>query len=253
MTNKEWRARQAELHTQEMLDKYADRIEKSIKDSKVYDKFDESIDYVKRPITKIDIEAKTTSEMISKVCNKYKDSRVCALNFASYKNAGGGYIKGAMAQEEAICIDSYLYNVLSSDFITHNFYEKNLKDLHYALYDNNLVYSPDILFFNACNCDIITCAAPNISCYNKYNRKLSDRDYFNLLVDRIEGIFKVAILNKVDYIILGAWGCGVFGNDANTVANAFNKVIQKYKGAFKSIYFAIPDIRNRVAFEKEFQ
>lgn len=42
-------------------------------------------------------------------------------------------------------------------------------------------------------------------------------------------------------IILGAWGCGVFGNYASDMARFFQQVIveEKYGGYFREICFAI--------------
>lgn len=49
----------------------------------------------------------------------------------------------------------------------------------------------------------------------------------------------VAATNKVDILILGAFGCGAFANDPNAVAQAFRDAITLYKKRFDVIEFAI--------------
>ena len=86
-----------------------------------------------------------------------------ALNFASYRNAGGGYLKGAMAQEECLCMESWLYNVLSE---MDDYYAYNEAHLRNGLYENAAIYTPDVGFMRSKgykSCDILTCAAPNYS------------------------------------------------------------------------------------------
>ena len=87
--------------------------------------------------------------------------------------------------------------------------------------------------------DIITCAAPNI--YVGWNEKLdiSDEVLFKIHEKRLRKIIDVAVLNMADVIILGAFGCGAFGNPPLVVASAANKVLKDYRFAFKSIEFAI--------------
>ena len=47
---------------------------------------------------------------------------------------------------------------------------------------------------------------------------------------------------KVDILILGSWGCGVFGGDINVVARMFAEFLQgKYAGAFHTVSFSTLD------------
>ena len=61
---------------------------------------------------------------------------------------------------------------------------------------------------------------------------------------KIDFIFKIAIYYNYKNIVLGALGCGAFGNSPEEVAELFNDVIQKYHNNFDNIYFAIKSIRD---------
>ena len=66
-------------------------------------------------------------------------------------------------------------------------------------------------------CDVITCAAPNRNVSIKYtNVSLTENN--KILYNRIEYIKDIALNQHVDTLILGAYGCGVFKQDATTVA-----------------------------------
>lgn len=73
---------------------------------------------------------------------KYREGKTCVLNFASFKNPGGGFLKGTIAQEEYLCQNSTLYNVLSQ---FTSYYEKNRLNTNDALYWNRAIYSPGIV------------------------------------------------------------------------------------------------------------
>lgn len=63
-------------------------------------------------------------------------------------------------------------------------------------------------------------------------------------LERIEKVFQIAIVNDHETLILGAWGCGVFKNPPEMVAECFNIMLDKYSKFFTKIVFAIPDDKN---------
>ena len=54
----------------------------------------------------------------------------------------------------------------------------------------------------------------------------------------------------VDTLVLGAWGCGVYGNNPEDMSYIMNKVCKKYGGLYKNIVFAVPRGYNLDAFQK---
>ena len=50
----------------------------------------------------------------------------------------------------------------------------------------------------------------------------------------------MAVASKDKNLILGAWGCGIFGNNPETIANLFLQEIELRKGYFENVIFAIP-------------
>lgn len=60
-----------------------------------------------------------------------------------------------------------------------------------------------------------------------------------LHIKRLRRILDIAVTNKVENIVLGAFGCGAFMNDPKVVASATAEVIRDYHLAFRAIEFAI--------------
>ena len=69
-------------------------------------------------------------------------------------------------------------------------------------------------------------------------------------------VLTVAASKHVDILVLGAFGCGAFINDPETVAKAYKIALQEFSGVFKHVEFAIKSgeekTRNYRAFEKVF-
>ena len=236
----------AEKHFKEMQSPIVKGLtEHSVKNSIVYH---DLISY-ENDITVID---STTENAIF----KYKNLGIpCVLNFASFTRPGGGFIKGSIAQEEALCHVSNLYNVLLSfkEYYDENYNNPSFKT---GLYDNWAIYSPLIYFkvvdFEA-YANVITCPAPNYNIYKTiplYNDILGDITYDDILRSRIKYVLDIARDNEQKILILGAFGCGVFGNDPIKVAAIFKGELRNYK--FEKVIFAIPHTNNGnyVAFKK---
>ncbi|MEE3344238.1 MAG: TIGR02452 family protein [Bacilli bacterium] len=203
--------------------------------------------------TKIRVVQDTSQNAIFKIKT---EGKMAVLNFASYKKPGGGYINGAMAQEEALCHCSNLYQVLSYDKLQKEFYEYNNEHLNKGLYDSRIIYSPDIVFYrdntdldninkdiDTRKCNVITCAAPNKNAAQNYQH-IPDYAINHIMKDRILSILNVAKHQHIEILILGAFGCGVFGNDITITAKIFKECLTKYqyyRNIFTVVAFAIPD------------
>ena len=250
--NKSARASMARAHTAMMDEKFADIIEECAAKTVEYPDMHVP-DILQHPnyiYPYIFCVAETTTQCLYHIVNQsfIPDNhnkgftKIALLNFASYKHPGGMFMEGSIAQEEALCHESILYNVLRLH--DKDYYARNRASTNRALYNDNLLYSPDVIFIdpndNVVKADVITSAAPNASAALKYS-KVDEEDIFYALYSRIDHILYAAMDNHVDTLILGAYGCGVFGNDPCMVADIFiHYLCGKYYGQFNAIYFAIP-------------
>lgn len=239
--DKEKRAEQAKRHTKMMEEQYSNEINKSARDTMYYLPEFECNKRTSKRTTGITID---DIDSVSAVF-RYSEtgSKLAVLNFSSYKNPGGMFLNGSKAQEECLCHESFLYNVLSRK---QDFYEWNNKHKNRALYMNRALYSPNIMFFKngeRVSCDVITCAAPNKSTAQKY-QNVSNEENTKVLRLRIKFVLDIAKDNGVDVLILGAYGCGVFGQDAKEVAGIFKEYLETtHANCFERVIFAIPSGR----------
>lgn len=235
------RAEKAVKHIKEMEQGYSDSIKKALWGSKIYhgrDSFGVQA-YSRFPeLTEIRVVDSDTVTALFKHTN-IKDN-VALLNFASYKYPGGGFIGGSLAQEESLCHASTLYNVLKD--MDDVFYEAHRKDLNSGLYKDEAIFSPYIQFFKQQykprEASVITCAAVNRGVAKK--KGISDVEVNRAMKARVNFIMDIAVERGIDTLILGAFGCGVFGNSPHKVAGYFLQYLMEHPNAFKKVVFAIP-------------
>ena len=218
----------------EYFEKYSDF---GYKDIKVDDKF------------KLNVHVESTLQGIFRLTNEGKKN-IVALNFASAKRPGGGFLKGTVAQEESLARTSSLYFSLRC---CTEYYENPQA----PYYSDKMIFSPNVVFIKddagnmldtPVTASIITVAAPNLRDAENVDH-LKIRDIF---VRRIYNVLKLAKDKGCENVILGAFGCGVFMNDPRMVAKYFKWVIkQEFENSFESIVFSIYEkpIENVMAFK----
>lgn len=243
--NKSERANTAQAHTITMSMNYEKEIEHSIRETITYGK-DTQVLTNEDNINRYDnTEIIVCQEDSVSAILKFNKDKTAVLNFASYKNPGGGFMNGSRAQEESLCHESFLYNVLRR--YNNNYYNWNNTYKNRGLYFNRALYSPKVCFEREdekCFCDVITCAAPNYTTASKYCH-VSKNVNSRTLRSRIDFVLSIAAKQQVNTLILGAFGCGVFGQDATEVASIFKeRLTTKYKKTFKNVYFAVPVIND---------
>ena len=165
--------------------------------------------------------------------------RPLALNFANGIEPGGGFLGGARAQEEVLCRSSALYATLVGDAMYQHHKGRPLPDsTEWA------IYSPDVPVFRTDAGGVldkpwllsfVTCAAP----YAPAVGQPASRD---LLRGRICRMLEIARGYGHQTLVLGAWGCGAFGNDPHDTASDFRAALEsEFDGAFLEVVFAITD------------
>ena len=244
-------AERANMHTMNMTLKYLKPINKCVKGTTVY-RIDEPIPVVNVRDTKATFKLVNLDSVsaIFEFATGNENSKTAVLNFASFKEPGGLFLKGSTAQEEALCHESFLYNVLRN--FQRSYYDVNNKNLNRGLYKNTALYTPNIIFFKNNRlqiCDVITCAAPNRNVGIKYTN-VSIEENNKVLYERISYIKDIALHQNVETLILGAFGCGVFKQDATTVAKYIKEI---FEDTGMEIILAVPgDSENYKKFKEIF-
>lgn len=160
----------------------------------------------------------------------------CCLNFASHKRPGGGYkavenlrmpIK---TQEEDLFRRSDLPLTMDSEDVRRNYYPLKGRA---ALYTSRALVTKDK------NLDpVSTYAVSVVTMPAVVNPRPEDHD---LVVGKAKRVLEIAAHHRHYDLILGAWGCGIFGNDPEEIAEIFRSLIRgEFEGIFDLILFAIP-------------
>lgn len=197
------------------------------------------------PLPRVDVTAETTAAAARRLARE--GLRVAALNFASARNPGGGFLGGARAQEEDLARASALYPCLLAQ---PEYYDVN-RACPSMLYTDHLIYSPAVPFFRGDDrrlleepfaCGIITAPAPNAG-QALLRDGAAGPAITRTLRARASLVLAAAAAEGERHLVLGAWGCGVFRNDPDEVAALFAEALRApaFAGRFDRVVFAIHD------------
>ena len=189
------------------------------------------------------------------------------LNLASNVSPCGGYNKGTNAQEESLC---YMSTLSQSLYQFGNIKYKHIReagvpntpDVYPLDINYGGIYSPDVTFFRhnlnkfyslrekRFSCSVITVASLGNREKNDY---IDDESmYFNkdgtlnkegreIESNKIRTIFRIALINNHDSIVLGAFGCGAYHLFPEEISDLFHSILNEdeFKNRFKKVVFAI--------------
>ncbi|KAJ6018052.1 hypothetical protein N7451_001431 [Penicillium sp. IBT 35674x] len=209
------------------------------------------------------------------------------INFASHRKPGGGWLNGAMAQEESICYRSSLS--LSLD---HSYYPLALDELIYSPYilimrsdlasghtllelpcatpqdlpvvsgitiaavhqpavQTVMIDNPSIRVSKYTLCS--HCGSPSPSSSRHCTRQVFARERdIELTKTKMRLALRAAALNGHVLLVLGALGCGVYANPPAEIAKFWLEVLSEHEfegNWWREVYFAVYDSKNKGTFE----
>ncbi|OSC98446.1 hypothetical protein PYCCODRAFT_1454428 [Trametes coccinea BRFM310] len=181
--------------------------------------------------------------------------RIGVLNFASAKKPGGGFLKGAQAQEESIARSSTLYPTLMTR-TSQEFYTLHNRDPKGGYYSHAMIYSPGVTVFRddhggwvePFQVDVLTSPAVNAGVVREtlHGRVAGDSvegKIAQVMRERMARILYLYETKGVKNLVLGSFGTGVFRNDVTTIATIWADLLMgdnaRFKDSFDHVVFSI--------------
>ncbi|KAF3484209.1 TIGR02452 family protein [Arthroderma uncinatum] len=175
----------------------------------------------------------------------HSHNRVGILNMASPLRPGGGVLNGATSQEEFLCLRTTLY--------------PSLKESFYRLPEVGGVWTPDVLIFRSGDSpgtDLEKGERRHVGVLSAAMLRFPDIDddgagYANekdrgTAEAQMRATMRIFHAQNINHVILGAWGCGAYGNPIKEIASLWRKVLrngpqQEPWAGVKEVIFAIRD------------
>ncbi|KAJ5391235.1 hypothetical protein N7509_006725 [Penicillium cosmopolitanum] len=195
-------------------------------------------------------------------------AKIGVLNMASERHPGGGWLRGALAQEEALCFRSTLAVTLHKKFYPLPMFGtiwspnvtvfKDEVDTWFWVYQPAEMFTVGVVSLAALRRPLLTPDKRNYGMLIAFQAFRWNTNYFKArpqdlrtVKDKIRQVFRVLAVNGTTHCVMGAMGCGAFQNPPVVVAQCFKDVLEEgeFNGAFEEIIFAVLDSRAEGNFE----
>lgn len=190
-------------------------------------------------------------------------ARPAVLNLASDTSPGGGFERGAMAQEEALCYRSSLFLSLHKTYYPwtplQGLYTRDVVIIRSSLSDGHAVLAPVVEPADLPVVSVVSIAAirrpklDDAQALSGGKRKIyRDAEDRELTKKKMRLALRTAASKGHDCLVLGALGCGAFRNPVEEIADAWKQVLEDAEfagGWWKEVWFAVLDPENEGNFE----
>ena len=237
------RADAAKRHIEQMAARYAKEIEQAQQGTVRYDGAPaHEVEEGRVPQVSV-VDADAVAVILDNGRGRAAYCDLAVLDFASFVNPAGGFSRGAAGQEQSLCRESYLGNVLETfgDWYAEN----RRRNLNCELYRNRALVVPAVRFGRGkihAYADVVVAAAPNAR-RARSEYKVSDEVLADAMRDRIRFVLDLIDARGIKKAVLGAYGCGAFGWDVSAVAEMFRAELASGAHALEEVWFAIPKTR----------
>lgn len=194
------------------------------------------------PLPEIEDGTATTTSVTSDFAVKAlhgAQGKTVLVDPCSFTRPGGAYEDGAFGPEQILCSESNLYPVLCG--CKKAYHDANRGFASGQLYTDRALYLPDVVFTRdgeIRRADVLAIPEPNRAHALENHR--SEREVEVALTARIEALLRIAAANEAETLIVGAFGAGPQGFDAEVVTKLFANWIAAHPGVIKHITFAVP-------------
>ena len=222
------RRAEAERHTFEMDERLGSEIDRAVRGTLFFDAAPKPAAGQTGVVPEVEVvDEDSVAAVLARGRGRADMCDLAVLDFASFTHPGGGYDRGTMAQD--------------------GWYSENRRtNLNCELYRDRAMVVPKVRFEREkyhSYADVIVAAAPNAR-RARADYHLGDDVLERAMRSRVRLVLAIADSLGHDKLVLGAFGCGVFGWDAATVARILLEELAGGTHRASKVTLAIPRRRH---------